>query len=203
MIGLALDTSYLYASVAIIQDGKVVCVKNGEKPNEQAEVMNILIEEAMEMAELKFQDLQYTAVSTGPGRFTGLRVGISVANALCFALKTPLIPVSNFEAIAYIYQNNNQTLHDNMGIIIEAGVEKYYFQKFNKSGVISDISIISKDLVRQLKETHFLVGNTEGAHEQIQLNAVYIALYADCKTKNTTLLPSEYLKPQYILDNYI
>jgi tRNA threonylcarbamoyl adenosine modification protein YeaZ len=197
MIGLALDTSHLYASVAIIRDGKILCYKSNEKPNKQAETINLTIEDALNDLKMAFQDLDYVAVAAGPGRFTGLRVGISVANAIKTALKLPLISVSNFEAIAHNHTKNQ------MGIILEAGVGKFYFQSFDKRIASSEIIVVNKDEAEELKKTYFFVGNVEIAEEQFALDARHIACYADHMPKEMINSSLGYLKPQYIINNYV
>ena len=77
MIGLTLDTSHLYASIAISKNDKVMYFKKNKKVNKQAETLNLMIEEAMSDLRLSFSDLNYIAVATGPGKFTGLRPGMT------------------------------------------------------------------------------------------------------------------------------
>ena len=192
MIGLALDTSYSYASVAIIKDGKVLYYINNNKPNKQAEIINVAIENGLNSVGIEYQDLGYVAVTVGVGRFTGLRVGISVANAMHFALKLPLIPVSSFEAIAYNYKNKK------IGIVLEAGIEKFYFQSFNCCESNSDIKIITKAEVELLKEKYFLVGNVDIVANQVTLDARDIAYYANYKYKAMIGSISGYIKPLYV-----
>lgn len=196
MIGLALDTSYLYASIAIIKDGKILYYANNNKPNKQAETINSAIEKGLSRVGINFQELDYVAVTAVVGRFTGLRVGISVANAIHFALKIPLLPVSNFDAIAYKYKNKE------IGVVLEAGVGKFYFQSFNCCKSTSDIKVITKGEVESLKEKYFLVGNVDIIPNQVVLDARNIANYADCKLKGIINLASNYIRPQYIINNY-
>jgi tRNA threonylcarbamoyladenosine biosynthesis protein TsaB len=197
MIGLTLDTSYLYASIAISEKDKVVYFKNNEKVNKQAEMLNLMIEEAMSDLRLSFKDLNYIAVATGPGRFTGLRVGICAGNALHFALKIPLIPVCNLVAIAFDCNEKN------VGVLLEAGVEKYYFQEFDNKINTSPIKIITKDEISKIRKELFLVGNVEQVNEKFLLDARHVAKFASHKLKNLKNLVPNYLKPQYIINNYV
>ena len=197
MIGLTLDTSYLYASVAISENDKILYFKNNEKVNRQAETLNLMIEEAIRNLKLSFKDLKYIAVTTGPGRFTGLRVGVCVGNALHFALKVPLLPMCNLATIAFNHQEKN------IGVVLEAGVEKYYFQEFNNKINISPIKIIKKEEMCEIKKKLYLVGNVDQVNDKFFLNAKHIAKFANYKLKNLKNLIPNYLKPQYIINNYI
>ena len=153
MIGLTLDTSYLYASIAISENDKILYFKNNEKVNKQAETLNLMIEKAISNLKLSFKDLKYIAVTTGPGRFTGLRVGVCVGNALHFALKVPLLPMCNLATIAFNHQEKN------IGVVLEAGVEKYYFQEFSNKINISPIKIIKKEEMREIKKKLYYCTN--------------------------------------------
>jgi tRNA threonylcarbamoyladenosine biosynthesis protein TsaB len=194
MLGLALDTSFLYTSIAIINNGKIVYYKNNNKLNKQAETLNNMMEVALGEACITFQDLEYIAVASGPGRFTGLRAGISAANALLFTLKIPLISISTFEAIAYNYQDKK------IGIILEAGMSRLYFQSFYKGEAISDINAIKIEEAQQLKGELLLIGNVDLADTRFDLDACHVAKCADSKIKYDVW--SSYIEPQYIINNY-
>jgi tRNA threonylcarbamoyl adenosine modification protein YeaZ len=197
MIGLTLDTSHLYASIAISKNDKVMYFKNNKKVNKQAETLNLMIEEAMSDLRLSFSDLNYIAVATGPGKFTGLRIGICVGNALHFALKAPLLPMCNLATIAFNHKEKN------VGVLLDAGVEKYYFQEFNNKINTSPIKIITKDEISEIKKELYLVGNVDQVNDKFLLDARHIAKFANHKLKNLKNLVSNYLKPQYIINNYL
>lgn len=59
-----------------------------------------MIDELLAMADLKPSSIDAVAVSMGPGSYTGLRIGVSVAKGLCYALDTPLLAISTLQAMA-------------------------------------------------------------------------------------------------------
>ncbi len=75
--------------VAIKKDGEVV-ESSSQKNEFGSQVLLPLIESVLKKKGLKFRDLTEIEVATGPGSFTGLRVGVSVANALGFSLGIPI-----------------------------------------------------------------------------------------------------------------
>lgn len=87
---LLIETSHKLCSVAVCQpDGQIVWEKQDAKLLKHAETLPVLVEEAVK----KFKDIQAIALSQGPGSYTGLRIGASLAQGLCFAKAWPLIAV--------------------------------------------------------------------------------------------------------------
>ncbi len=101
MITLALDTSSRACSAAVTKDG--VLLSEGYLNNGMTHSRTLLplIESALENASLGFGDLERIAVSAGPGSFTGLRIGLSMAKGIAFVRQLPCVPVSTLEALAY------------------------------------------------------------------------------------------------------
>jgi tRNA threonylcarbamoyladenosine biosynthesis protein TsaB len=97
---LCVETSSQVCSVALTTPGHIF-YKESLKPQSHAETLAGLVKDCLEEAGIQFKDLQAIAISEGPGSYTGLRIGTSLAKGLCFALKIPLIPVSTLKIIAY------------------------------------------------------------------------------------------------------
>ena len=98
---LQIETATTSCSVALAIDGKVVAFKQINERNIHAEVITLFIDELVASANLTYDNLDAIAVSSGPGSYTGLRIGISTAKGLCFALDKPLIAIETLEAMAY------------------------------------------------------------------------------------------------------
>lgn len=106
---LQIETATPVCSVAISVDGKTISLKEEKAPNIHAASLTLFIEEAMKMASLQYRDLDAVAVSKGPGSYTGLRIGVSTAKGLCFALDKPLIAINTLKMMAngYLLQHAN------------------------------------------------------------------------------------------------
>lgn len=98
---LQIETATTSCSVALAIDGKVVAFKQINERNIHAEVITLFIDELVALANLTYDNLDAIAVSSGPGSYTGLRIGVSTAKGLCFALDKPLIAIETLEAMAY------------------------------------------------------------------------------------------------------
>jgi tRNA threonylcarbamoyladenosine biosynthesis protein TsaB len=97
---LGLDTSTTACSVALMVNGDVVAHRFEEMSRGQAERLNPMSAEVMADAGRGFHDLDLIAVSTGPGAFTGLRIGLACARALALAADLPVAGVTTFAALA-------------------------------------------------------------------------------------------------------
>ncbi len=98
---LCIETATTNCSVAIAHNGKTLAVKedyNGSYSH--AEKLHLFIQEILGENNLKLSNLDAVAISTGPGSYTGLRIGVSAAKGLCFSLDIPLISVPTLTALA-------------------------------------------------------------------------------------------------------
>ncbi len=98
---LQIETATTSCSVALAKDGEVLAVKQVNERNIHAEVITLFIDGLMTDTGLRYDQLDAIAVSSGPGSYTGLRIGVSTAKGLCFALDKPLIAIETLEAMAY------------------------------------------------------------------------------------------------------
>lgn len=97
---LGLDTATWRASVALLIDGEVVAEQSEVANSSHAVTLLPLIADTLRRAGCMVRDLDAIAVSGGPGAFTGLRVGLSVAKGLAYATGIPVVAVPTLEALA-------------------------------------------------------------------------------------------------------
>jgi tRNA threonylcarbamoyladenosine biosynthesis protein TsaB len=98
---LNIETATKNCSVALAKEGKtILCKEIAEEGYSHAERLHVFIEEIISEAGIQFKDLAAVAVSQGPGSYTGLRIGVSAAKGLCYALSIPLIAVDTLQALA-------------------------------------------------------------------------------------------------------
>jgi len=97
---LLLETATTTCSVALAQNGSIIALKEVNERNIHASHITLFIEEVMFAANKKYSNLHAIAISKGPGSYTGLRIGVSTAKGLCYALDIPLIGIDTIEAMA-------------------------------------------------------------------------------------------------------
>ena len=98
---LALDTSGQTASVAIVQDGKLIGEFSQNDKLTHSQTILPMIAQLCEQTATDKTQLDYISCAVGPGSFTGLRIGAATAKGLCLGLDKPLICVPTLDALAY------------------------------------------------------------------------------------------------------
>lgn len=152
---LNLETATKNCSVAIAKDGKtIVCKEMAEAGYSHAEKLHIFIEECLQELHLTAKDLVAVAVSQGPGSYTGLRIGVSAAKGLCFALDIPLISIDTLEVLA-----SQLTISEGIIIpMIDARRMEVYSAIFNSK--LEKIREVKAEIITE----EFLLENTETIH---------------------------------------
>ena len=97
---LNIDTSTDICSVAIARDEHVVALKENDAGFNHSTLLGVYVDDLLKENNLTANDLDAVAVSMGPGSYTGLRIGVSLAKGICFGAGKPLIAVSTLEALA-------------------------------------------------------------------------------------------------------
>ncbi|MFK5959287.1 MAG: tRNA (adenosine(37)-N6)-threonylcarbamoyltransferase complex dimerization subunit type 1 TsaB [Lutibacter sp.] len=103
---LNIETATKNCSVSIANNGKTIVLKelnNGAYSH--AEKLHEFINQVVKEAGIQLSELKAVAVSKGPGSYTGLRIGVSAAKGMCFALDIPLISVNTLQALALSVSN--------------------------------------------------------------------------------------------------
>jgi tRNA threonylcarbamoyladenosine biosynthesis protein TsaB len=98
---LLIDTSTACCSVAIAKDNEVLYQKIIETGNQHATMLPAFSQACLQSTNILLKDIKAIGISIGPGSYTGLRVGLSFAKAICYANKIPLIAVSTLQMITY------------------------------------------------------------------------------------------------------
>ncbi len=123
MICLAVNTANSIMSAAILRDdGTVLYHFKTSETRDQGNLLIGHIEQGLETANLSYDDIHLLAVVTGPGSFTGIRIGISAMRGFALAMRKPLIGISSFD----LYETNEET-RDNL-IVVESFRDELYIK---------------------------------------------------------------------------
>lgn len=97
---VALDSSGLVASVAVLEDDNLVAEYNMQYKKTHSQTLLPMLDELKKMVELDLKTVDAIAVSNGPGSFTGLRIGAATAKGLSYSLDIPIVEIGTLEGMA-------------------------------------------------------------------------------------------------------
>ena len=121
---LLLETSASSLSVALARDREVLCERVCTRPRQQASLTAPLVKEVLDAAGVSLKDCDAVAVSSGPGSYTGLRVGVSTAKGLCFGAGLPLLSVGTLDILVAGARCPVGAGHDGGGHDVIAGPDR-------------------------------------------------------------------------------
>ena len=149
---LALDSSGLVASIAILQDDVVIGEYTTNYKKTHSQTLLPMLDEVVKMIDFDLNTLDAIAVASGPGSFTGLRIGSATAKGLGLALKKPIISISTIEGLA----NNLYYTQGLICPIMDARRNQVYTGVYKCDGsdmvqLISPCAISIDELIEKLK----------------------------------------------------
>lgn len=210
---LNIETATKNCSVALAKDGKTIAIREIATENfSHAEKLHVFMEELFSETNLKLQDLNAIAVSQGPGSYTGLRIGVSAAKGLCYALSVPLIAVDTLELLA-------RKITITEGIIVPMIDARrmevfcaFFDNDYNKIRE-TKAEIIDETSYSEISETLHLIGDGAMKFKDILTDAKFqyypeieypsaaeMALVSFQKFQNNQLEDVAYFEPFYLKD---
>ena len=211
---LSIETSTSICSVAIHEQGELIALAEIKEPGAHAEKLLLLVDEVFEKAGLSFADLDAVAVSQGPGSYTGLRIGVSTAKGIAYALEIPLIGINTLQAMA---ASQPVAPGDYVVAVLDARRKEVYTQTFGDS--LQELSPIEAVVLEEgvyasildKGRVYFVGDGVEKVKEEVKsANALFIADWAiSLSAKNMGILASEKHARQewedlaYFVPNYL
>ena len=98
---LGIESSGMVASVAIVDGDTLIAEYTMNHKKTHSETLLPMIDEVMKTSEVKMEELDAIAIASGPGSFTGLRIGAATAKGLAMAIDKPIVPVKTCEGLAF------------------------------------------------------------------------------------------------------
>jgi len=212
---LCIETTTKNCSVALFQSGKLLSFN--EECGEgyvHSEKLSIFITETLKSAGSSFSELNAIAVSSGPGSYTGLRIGVSMAKGICFSQSIPLLAFSNLTQLAHAAKQKYGAA-DYYIPMIDARRMEVYTQKFN-----SELVSLTEPEALVVENTSFsdlsgkrvvIIGDgAEKTKEVLRLDNVFIS-ELECSAKNMGTIAQQkflnneienlaYFEPFYLKD---
>ena len=211
---LSLETATTNCSVSLSKNGKTIALKEDSRNGySHAEKLHVFINDVLNTANVKRSEIDAVAVSKGPGSYTGLRIGVSAAKGLAFALDIPLIAIPTLSVLAHqvaiesdvivamldarrmevysaIFDNNCNALRETQAQILEVHSFKDYLNK-GKVYFIGNGVEKTKTLIHNTNAI-FINGKLPSANE--------MSLLAYNKYKKSDTEDVAYFEPYYLKD---
>lgn len=197
---LHLETSTKVCSVALSKDGHLLAFLDQIADGYiHGEALTLMISSVLQQAELTLNDLQAISYSRGPGSYTGLRIGLSTAKGLCFALGIPLISLPTHQILFELAKKDAKNAPTNVLAILDARRTEVYLKIFNAQGEtirplacalldqteVNDYlpAVVVGDCPQKAQSywtTKDLSWNTEQLSARFQANAAFVAYVQKC-----------------------
>lgn len=141
---LNIETSTEVCSVALAKNGTLLYLKEESEGLSHSKLLTVFIEDLLKENNIDIKQLDAVAVSKGPGSYTGLRIGVSVAKGLCYGLNIPLIAVDSLKALGFhaALNANEEMLFCPM---IDARRMEVYTALYNSQG--KEIKPVSAEII--------------------------------------------------------
>ncbi len=149
---LHVETATKVCSVALSLNGRQVAIK--ETNSDQyihGESLNLFIEEVLCDAKIEIQDLNAVSISSGPGSYTGLRIGVSSVKGLCYGLGIPLISIPTLDALYFLAREKYTS--ESICIMLDARRMEVYSQIWGNDGAI--LKSLSADVLDEISYNEF------------------------------------------------
>lgn len=143
---LHLETATKVCSVALSKDGELVALKEIlEDGFSHGENLTLLIQQALDEEGISMKDLSAVSVASGPGSYTGLRIGVSTAKGICYALDLPLLAIDALTSL--IEQAKEKHTGRNLCALLDARRMEVYNLITDASG--TSFKAISADVIEE------------------------------------------------------
>jgi len=158
---LNIETATKNCSVSLARNGEtILCKEIAEEGYSHAEKLHVFIEDIIKESRLNINDLHAVAVSKGPGSYTGLRIGVSTAKGLCYALGIPLISVDTLAVLAAAVTQNDGLI---VPMIDARRMEVYsaVFDQNHQKIKAVQAEILTEDSYSDVTETVYILGDCQ------------------------------------------
>ena len=195
---LCLETSTAVCSVALVENGKVIALRESLDGQNHAEKITVFIDEVMKEANVSYRDLDAVATSMGPGSYTGLRIGVSTAKGLCYAMEKPLIAIDTLAAMAHGFKDYKEVAETQRRRDAEFRVQSSEFRVQSSESILCPMidarrmevySAFFNEKLERVSETNAIIIDENSFMEMKQNSHLY--LFGDGADKLASLFEND------------
>lgn len=136
---LAIDTSTTHSSCSVMEDNNIVGDFSINQSMSHNEILLVMVDEVLKKLNIGIEDIDLFVAVTGPGSFTGIRIGVTVVKALAMALNKPIVAVNTLEALSFGIFSDKKKIP-----LIDARGERVYYGVYEG---ISNTNIVAPALL--------------------------------------------------------
>ncbi len=197
MISLFIDTSLVNVSISIVKDNKILSLIQKDIPNMHSVYTTKFIKDVLDKAGIDANDVDNIMVVNGPGSFTGVRIGVTIAKTYGYLIKKDLTLISSLKCLAI-----SSNYEDNIMCLIPANKTSYYVGIYDKNynNVIDECCMKKEDILMLCnKYNTYIVGGDTSIIGKYKINKVNLDIL---KIVNY-YLDKEKVNPHAALPNYL
>ena len=147
---LAIDTSTTHSSCAIMEDNNIVGDFSINQSMSHNEILLVMVDEMLKKLNIDIEDIDLFVAVTGPGSFTGIRIGVTVVKALAMALNKPIVAVNTLEALSFGVFSDKKKIP-----LIDARGERVYYgvyEGLNNDNIVAPALLTIDELLEEFSD---------------------------------------------------
>lgn len=147
---LAIDTSTTHSSCAVMNDNNIVGDFSINQSMSHNEILLVMVDEMLKKLNIDIEDIDLFVAVTGPGSFTGIRIGVTVVKALAMALNKPIVAVNTLEALSFGVFSDKKKIP-----LIDARGERVYYgvyEGINNENIVAPALLTIDELLDEFSD---------------------------------------------------
>ena len=147
---LAIDTSTTHSSCAVMDDNNIVGDFSINQSMSHNQILLVMVDEMLKKLNINIEDIDLFVAVTGPGSFTGIRIGVTVVKALAMALNKPIVAVNTLEALSFGVFSDKKKIP-----LIDARGERVYYgvyEGINNENIVAPALLTIDELLDEFSD---------------------------------------------------
>lgn len=185
---LSIETGTDICSVALANDGELMALRESDEGRDHAKKVALFVDELLRETGIQPSDLDAIAVGKGPGSYTGLRIGVSFAKGMCYALDIPLIAIGSLDALTEVAREDydagildieeEEWAKAKLCPLVDARRMEVYAEVFDNEGkALTDVvaEVVTEDSFKEWRKDKFVIfGNGAKKCTELLSDAIFV-----------------------------